>query len=88
MSVKEHISLLNFHLFFQREKFFGERTTRNLVNFAMKYVSGQVHTIWESSFKSVVTEQDDLPWLITFCGDGGGKKEQILLSMQSYNSGV
>ncbi|XP_041374273.1 dnaJ homolog subfamily C member 10-like [Gigantopelta aegis] len=55
-----------------REKYYGDRTTKPLINFAMKHVTAQYKELWSGNFKSEV-EQDEsgLPWLITVCGDGG-----------------
>ncbi|GFO05576.1 Dnaj homolog subfamily c member 10-like [Plakobranchus ocellatus] len=54
----------------QREKYHGERTAEALVNRALEYVEVDFYQLKSSNFKSSMSESS-LPWLISFCGDGG-----------------
>lgn len=54
---------------FQGEKYMGDRSRRQLLKFALKMVQADVHEIQTEG----QIEDNGLPWLITFCGDSGGK---------------
>ncbi|OWF49324.1 DnaJ-like subfamily C member 10 [Mizuhopecten yessoensis] len=55
-----------------KEKYHGERMTRAMVKYALKQVKATVVDLWSGNFDSLVNNPDnDRPWLITFCGDGG-----------------
>lgn len=67
----------------QREKYFGDKTRKELVKYALKHTKVTVYDIWTGNFDDTVTNsENDLPWLITFCGDGGG----MLLSYYTYTT--
>ncbi|KAM5151590.1 dnaJ homolog subfamily C member 10 [Mantella aurantiaca] len=54
-------------------KYFGDRLTDHLVNFAMNYVSSTVTELWAGNFRSSVESSfaSGVGWLITFCADSG-----------------
>ncbi|CAI9613809.1 unnamed protein product, partial [Staurois parvus] len=54
-------------------KYFGDRVTNNLINFAMNYVSSSVTELWAGNFRSSVESSfaSGVGWLITFCTDSG-----------------
>ncbi|XP_069107417.1 dnaJ homolog subfamily C member 10-like [Argopecten irradians] len=55
-----------------KEKYHGERMTGPMVRYALKQVTASVVDLWRGNFDSYTTNSDnDRPWLITFCGDGG-----------------
>jgi len=58
----------------QREKYFGERTTEKLVKYSLKQTHVSVIELTDANFKSTMRSEEgaSLPWVITFCGDGGG----------------
>ena len=64
---------------FQKEKYHGERDTEDLVKHALRHVGARVVELWTSNFRAHMEAEDrvDKPWLITFCGDGGGKNSVI-----------
>ena len=68
--IRSYPSLL---MYPQREKYYADRNTRELVQYALKQVRSQVHELWSGNFQSKVTEDSDKPWLISYCGDGGGE---------------
>ncbi|KAK3756722.1 hypothetical protein RRG08_018446 [Elysia crispata] len=60
----------------QKEKYQGQRTVEALVNRALELVKVDFYNLRSSKFKETLAE-NSLPWLITFCGEGGdclGKK--------------
>jgi len=53
----------------------NDRTKKELIKFVMKYVTVEVHEMWDKSWKSLVKKANDkLPWVVSFCNDaeGGG----------------
>uniref|UniRef100_A0A8C5MFF0 DnaJ homolog subfamily C member 10 n=1 Tax=Leptobrachium leishanense TaxID=445787 RepID=A0A8C5MFF0_9ANUR len=53
-------------------KFYGQRTTEDLSDFAMQYVSSTVTELWTGNFQRLMeTEHASVGWLITFCSDTG-----------------
>ncbi|XP_018415010.1 PREDICTED: dnaJ homolog subfamily C member 10 [Nanorana parkeri] len=54
-------------------KYFGDRLTDDLVNFAMNYVSSSVTELWAGNFRSSIERSfaSGVGWLITFCADSG-----------------
>ncbi|XP_053327632.1 dnaJ homolog subfamily C member 10 isoform X2 [Spea bombifrons] len=54
-------------------KYFGERTTEDLANFAMQFVSSTVTELWAGNFRSSIENAyaSGHGWLITFCADSG-----------------
>ncbi|KAL3855342.1 hypothetical protein ACJMK2_014558 [Sinanodonta woodiana] len=55
-----------------KEKYFGEKTRKDLVKYALKFVRVKVIELRKSNFeKTVLKTKSELPWLITFCGDNG-----------------
>lgn len=60
-------------MFPQREKYFGERTRAELIAFALRSVQAPVVDLWDGNFQEELADEarSYLPWLITFCGDGG-----------------
>ncbi|XP_068101515.1 dnaJ homolog subfamily C member 10 [Hyperolius riggenbachi] len=54
-------------------KYFGDRTTNDLVNFAMKYVTSSVTELWAGNFRSSIEGSfaSGVGWLITFCAETG-----------------
>ncbi|KAH9495740.1 DnaJ sub C member 10 [Bulinus truncatus] len=52
-----------------KEKYQGQRTTETLVKEALKRVKSDYHRLTANNFNKLINS--DLPWLITFCGDGG-----------------
>ena len=58
-----------------REKYYGDRVTRLLVRHALKAVGARVIELWTGNFASEMADSEKAhhPWLITFCGEGGGK---------------
>ncbi|XP_060064425.1 dnaJ homolog subfamily C member 10-like [Ylistrum balloti] len=55
-----------------REKYHGERMTGAMVKYALKQVKASVIDLWNGNFDSFTNNpENDRPWLITFCGDGG-----------------
>jgi hypothetical protein len=60
---------------FQKEKYHGDRTTKQLVKHALNNVQSQVFELWSGNFKSHMEEENNglLPWLISFCGENGGR---------------
>ncbi len=46
-----------------------------MVNHALKQVGSKVYELWSGNYKSIMgdDERSGKPWLISFCGDGGGK---------------
>ncbi|XP_059164242.1 dnaJ homolog subfamily C member 10-like [Physella acuta] len=60
-----------------KEKFHGQRTTDVLVQEALQRVNAKFYTLRSSNFQTLVgTQSNGLPWLITFCGDGGDCLEE------------
>jgi hypothetical protein len=58
---------------FQREKYHGSKTTKELVKYALQQVGAVVHELWTGNWRDTIEEDNtDHPWLISFCGDGGG----------------
>ncbi len=62
----------------QREKYYGDRGRAALVKYALKEVNAHVSEIWSGNFETVMQDEEkvDKPWVISFCGDGGGKHPQ------------
>ena len=61
-------------LILQREKYFGDKNRKDLVKFALKHVKVKVIELWSGNFAKLVGDSENtLPWLISFCGEGGGK---------------
>lgn len=59
---------------FQREKYYGDKTRKELVKYALKHARVKVLDIWTGNFDdAVLNSENGLPWVITICGDGGGK---------------
>lgn len=59
---------------FQKEKYHGDRTTKQLVKHALNNVQSHVFELWSGNFKNLMeTENNGLPWLISFCGENGGR---------------
>lgn len=57
----------------QREKYHGDRSTKVLVKYAMQQLRVRVVELWDGNYRTEVEEDESgLPWVITFCGDGGG----------------
>ncbi|KAL4217269.1 DnaJ subfamily C member 10 [Mactra antiquata] len=55
-----------------REKYYGDKSRRDLVKYALKHTRVKVNELWSGNFEDIVTNSDnELPWLISFCGDGG-----------------
>ncbi|KAK2178973.1 hypothetical protein NP493_521g01093 [Ridgeia piscesae] len=63
----------------KREKYFGERTTEKLVKYSLKQTHVSVIELTDANFKSTMRSEEgaSLPWVITFCGDGGECLEQL-----------
>ncbi|KAI0227084.1 DnaJ-like subfamily C member 10 [Lamellibrachia satsuma] len=63
----------------KREKYFGERTTEKLVKHSLKQTKVSVVGLTNNNFQSTMKsdEGSSLPWVITFCGDGGECLEQL-----------
>jgi len=64
-------------VFFQREKYHGDRSRSQLVKFALEHVRAEVVELWSGNFNSRVTDDDDpttrdLPWLISYCTKSEG----------------
>ena len=68
--IRSYPSLL---MYPQREKYSSDRSTRELVKYALKQVRARVHELWDGNFKMKMSDEPQIPWLISFCGDGGGK---------------
>ncbi|XP_067687759.1 dnaJ homolog subfamily C member 10-like [Haliotis asinina] len=61
----------------QHEKYHGERSTKILVKYAMQQLRVKVVELWEGNFKAEVEDDESgLPWVITFCGEGGDCLEE------------
>jgi len=58
----------------QKEKYYGDRSTSALVKYVLKHVRAKVNELWSGNFDSIIKEVEKArhPWLISFCGDGGG----------------
>lgn len=55
-----------------REKYFGDKNRKDLVKFALKHVKVKVIELWSGNFAKLVGDsENNLPWLISFCGEGG-----------------
>lgn len=55
-----------------REKYHGDKTRKELVKYALKHTRVKVIELWSSNYDDMVTRSDnDLPWLISFCGENG-----------------
>ena len=56
-------------------KFDGDRTTREILKFALKYANTNVIHLWYQNFDDVMkrAQRQSKPWLVSFCGDGGGE---------------
>ncbi|XP_052812519.1 dnaJ homolog subfamily C member 10-like [Mya arenaria] len=55
-----------------RTKYFGDKTRKELVKYALKHTKVRVSELWAGNFEQTVKHgENDLPWLISFCGDGG-----------------
>lgn len=54
-------------------KYQGDRTTKELVKFALSHVHVSVVELWEGNLKSefVSAKRQNKPWLISFCKDDG-----------------
>ncbi|KAK0067173.1 dnaJ subfamily C member 10 [Biomphalaria pfeifferi] len=64
-----------------KEKYHGQRTSENLVKEALSRVKADYHRLTSRNFDQLL--DSGLPWLITFCGDGGDclqKKSLIKLA--------
>ena len=60
-------------LFLQKEKYYGDKTRKEMVKYALKHARVQVFEIWAGNFDdAVLNSENDLPCVISFCGDGGG----------------
>ena len=60
--------------YFQREKYYGDKKKKDLVKYALKHVKVKVIELWSGNFNEMVKDpENSLPWLISFCVDGGGK---------------
>ena len=64
-------------LFYQREKFHGDKKRRELVKYALKHARVSVTELWSGNLDGVVGESE-LPWLISYCGEGGGRNELLV----------
>ncbi|XP_041117715.1 dnaJ homolog subfamily C member 10-like [Polyodon spathula] len=55
------------------EKFFGDRTMKNLQDFAMQFVKSKVTELWEGNFVETVEKafSSRIGWLVTFCAESG-----------------
>ncbi|ELT92793.1 hypothetical protein CAPTEDRAFT_228052 [Capitella teleta] len=58
-------------MFPKNEKYSGQRQTDLLVEFALKHVGATMHKLTPSSFDAQIKKRNTLPWLISYCGDGG-----------------
>lgn len=68
-SIQSYPSLM---MYPAREKYFGEKTKRELVKYALKHARVKVTELWSGNYKEMVIDSEsDLPWLISFCGDTG-----------------
>ena len=60
--------------YFQKREFMGEHATEPLVNVALKHVKAIQYDLTAHKFKRHIENQaTPTPWLITFCGEDGGK---------------
>ena len=78
--------LFQFCSFVKREKYHGERTRKDLVKHALQQVNSQVYELWEQNYETTLVNNENTngkPWLITFCGDGGGMTIVMHLIMHS-----
>lgn len=51
------------------------KDTETLVKFALRYVGARVVDLYSGNFQAELDREDhrEKPWLITYCGDGGGE---------------
>ncbi|XP_035828946.1 dnaJ homolog subfamily C member 10 [Aplysia californica] len=62
-----------------KRKYHGERSTDAMVDEALRNVKATRYELKSGNFKAYVEDEDNLmPWLITFCGDGGGESNIFL----------
>ncbi|XP_050418751.1 dnaJ homolog subfamily C member 10 [Patella vulgata] len=69
-------------LYPEREKYFGDRSVHTLVKYVMKHVKVRHNELWSGNFNYLVNGESDevesdLPWLISFCGEGGDCLESM-----------
>ncbi|XP_063285867.1 dnaJ homolog subfamily C member 10 [Pelobates fuscus] len=71
--INSYPSLYIFRTGMNPVKYFGQRTSDDLVNFAMQYVSSTVTELWAGNFRNSIETAyaSGLGWLITFCADTG-----------------
>ena len=48
-------------------------------------VGAKVIELWTGNYKSIMSDEErmELPWVISFCGDGGGKGASVQRSRSS-----
>ena len=71
--------------FYQKEKFHGDKTRKELVKYALQHTKVRVFELWSGNFEGTVNQNENgLPWLISYCGEGGGKITLISIPIGSH----
>ncbi|XP_075465010.1 dnaJ homolog subfamily C member 10 [Ascaphus truei] len=71
--INSYPSLYVFKTGMNSVKYFGDRLKKDLVDFAMQYVTSAVTELWAGNFRSAIENSfsSGVGWLITFCAESG-----------------
>ena len=56
------------------------------MNYALRQVKTGFIELWAGNFKDYMSDDNDKPWLVTFCGDGGGELSTLIIRGFLINS--
>ena len=67
--------LIVYNYFLQKETYHGDRNKADLLTFVLGQVKSTIVYIDQENFDTLRTDEEKItrPWLISFCGDGGGR---------------